>query len=213
MAGQGNVSATPTLNISGLCELHRETRAKLCLPTPSAFSSSARDANLVIQSLGASDGSDILKFDDPMSGLHMSILYTCCHTNEEVSRLRAVALQKMDWTSFEVSISDVGCNVDMHEPDKVYLHAMPDEQGQRQLLTFTQKINEEMTKYDIPVWHPRKSKFHMTLARVTRNYPTDKAVAAVKRMVFANAGLRLRLCSFTLDGKTYTAKDYASNCM
>ena len=102
----------------------------------------------------------------------------------------------------------------MHEPDKVYLHAMPDKQGQRQLLLLTQKINEEMTKQGIPVRHPRRSMFHMTLARVTREFPTDKAVAAAKRIVFQNAGLRLRLCSFTLDGQQYAAKekDYISNC-
>jgi 2'-5' RNA ligase len=94
----------------------------------------------------------------------------------------------------------------------VYLHAMPDKASQRKLLSLTQKINEEMIKQDIPVYHPRKSMFHMTLARVRRDFPADKAVTAAREMVFARAGLRLQLCRFTLDGVTYPAKD-AVNCL
>ena len=190
------------------------------------------------QSFGASDGSNIYDFDDTVFGLHTSILYTCCHTAEEVRRLRTDVLEKLDWESFNISYSDVGCNVDMHDPDRcvfpslrypfhthlrilitavfgtirVYLHAMPDKAGQRALLSLTQKINEAMIKQDIPVHHPRKSLFHMTLARVKRSYPADKAVMAAKRMVFAQAGLRLRFCRFTFDGHTINSKD-AMDCL
>lgn len=62
--------------------------------------------------------------DDPMAGLHTSSLYTCCHMAEQMSRLHAVPF------------SDIGCNVDMHDPDKVYLHAMPDQQGQTDLRNY-----------------------------------------------------------------------------
>jgi 2'-5' RNA ligase len=144
-------------------------------------------------------------------GLHMSVLYTCCHTASEIRQLHE-RLANLEWKSFEIDYSDAGCNVDMHEPDKVYLHAMPDSKGQQQLLDLTKKINAAMADGGLKVNHPRKSKFHMTLARVTRRYPADAAVAAIKRMVFSDAGLRLRLCKFELDGKEYKASD-SLNCL
>lgn len=142
----------------------------------------------------------------------MSILSTCCYTAEQVSQLHKV-LSKWDWESFEIWFSDVGCNIDKHEPNMVYLHAMPDQQSQKRLQDFTEKINEQIESQGFSVQHAPKSRFHMTLARVSRDYPADQAVAAAKRLVFGDAGLRLQLCRLTLDGQDYSSLNAAElNC-
>jgi hypothetical protein len=50
-AGQGTLSATPTLNISAACQ--HQGHNHICQPSGSAFSSSAHDAELILQSFGA----------------------------------------------------------------------------------------------------------------------------------------------------------------
>ena len=56
---------------------------------------------------------------------------------------------------------------------------------------------------NVTVNHPRKSKFHMTLARVTPLYPTDIAVMQLLNTTFGSH----RLCSFVFDGQTFYADD------
>ena len=60
-------------------------------------------------------------------------------------------------------------------------------------------------RLQVPVNHPRRSLFHMTLARVTRAYPTDMAVRAIEQSVGVFG--HHRLCSFDFAGKTYSASD------
>ena len=60
-----------------------------------------------------------------------------------------------------------------------------------------------MAAAGIAVHHPRKSLFHMTLARVTPAYPTDAVVAKLRGTRFGTH----RLCSFEFDGATIEADD------
>ena len=78
----------------------------------------------------------------------------------------------------------------MHGSDVVYLHAMPDADGQSQLRNLTIAMNIAMEHAGVPVHHPRKTLFHMTLARVRPSYPADVAVAALSRL-FRGTGLQV----------------------
>jgi hypothetical protein len=63
-----------------------------------------------------------------------------------------------------------------------------------------------MTAAGVAVHHARQSKFHMTLARVHRNYSVGSAVDEIRATVFSGAGLRLLLCRFELLGTVYEAE-------
>lgn len=136
------------------------------------------------------------------------MLYTCCHGAAELLALRVV-LRSLVWSSFWVNYSDSGCNLDMHGSDVVYLHAMPDATGQQQLLNLTQVIDGAMAAAGVTVHHSRRSKFHMTLARVKRSYGAEAVAAAVGEMrtaVFADLGLQLQLCRFEALGEVFEAE-------
>ena len=198
----GRHQATPTLNISELCHGETADGRKLCRPSAAAFVSAASAADAIVVGL-ARNRSEIVRFDSPHHGLHTSLLYTCCHTKSELQMLRAV-LHELRWSSFWVNYSDVGCNVDTHS-DIVYLHAMPDAEGQSAFLNLTQTINAEMVRSGIPVHHPRRTKFHMTLARVLNTFAADLAVEEMRTKVFSSAGLQLLFCRFHLFGEVFEA--------
>ncbi|MGB1596643.1 MAG: hypothetical protein ACPIOQ_28040, partial [Promethearchaeia archaeon] len=67
------------------------------------------------------------------------------------------------------------------------------------------RINDEMRKAGIPVRHPRKSMFHMTLARVLNTFAADLAVEEMRTKVFSSAGLQLFFCRFHLFGEVFEA--------
>ena len=148
--------------------------------------------------------SQIIRFDDPSSGLHTSILYTCCHTALNILRIRR-AIQSLVWRSFELNYTDVGCNVDMHGKNVTYLHAMPDQMGQARLQALAESLDAAIAKAGVPVHHRRQSLFHMTLARVTPDYPAADALDAMRRA--GTAFGRLRLCAFELFGHEIYAID------
>ena len=200
-AGQGSLGATLLVQISSLCG----AAGGLCKPAASAFARAATIADAIIAAHSSSNGSDIVSYDSPASGLHTSVLYTCCHTAAELLKLRGV-LRSLRWSAFAVNYSDAGCNLDMHGSGIVYLHAMPDAAGQQRLLNLTRQINGAMAAAGVAVHHPRRSKFHMTLARVKRSFEADAAVAALRSEVFAGAGLQLLLCRFEALGEVFEAE-------
>ena len=79
----------------------------------------------------------------------------------------------MKWKSFDIEYDTFGCNLD-HDGKKIYMHAMPSDQSK--LFEFAHLIEDAVTAAGIPINHPRKSLFHMTLARVKYDYPVDEVV-------------------------------------
>jgi 2'-5' RNA ligase len=106
----------------------------------------------------------------------------------------------MSWSSFVIDYDSFSCNLD-HDNRTVYLHALPS--NQTQLFAWAGLVEESLRKANVPVNHPRKSLFHMTLARVTPDYPTDKVVERLRHVSFGSH----RLCSFVFDGVTIEADD------
>eukprot|EP01047_Picozoa_sp_COSAG01_P075265 COSAG01_NODE_12846_length_1676_cov_1.496512_1_plen_366_part_00 len=199
---EGSLSATPTIQISQQCR-----HAGLCRPHGGAFQQVATWSDGTIRAHSTHNGSDVVSCDDTHSGLHTSLLYTCCHTAGELLQLRRV-LRSLAWSAFWVNYSDAGCNLDMHGSDIVYLHIMPDEAGQQRLLNLTLVINNAMAAAGVPVHHPRRSKFHMTLARVRRSYGAAAVGAAVRQIktVVAGSGLQLLVCRFQALGEVFSAE-------
>ena len=150
--------------------------------------SSAEAMDIIINS---TDSSDIIKFDSPQTGLHMSITYTCCHSHEEYDKMLQL-LPQFKWTSIQLNFTRFGCNIDTHDNHTIYLHALPDEYGENQLFEMVGELYEYWGLNGIPINHPRKSLFHMTLAYVTRQYPTDQLVNQYQNYYFGTH----RLCKF-----------------
>jgi hypothetical protein len=199
---EGSLSATPTIQISQQCR-----HAGLCRPHGGAFQQVATSSDGIIRAHSTHNGSDVVSCDDTHSGLHTSLLYTCCHTAGELLQLRRV-LRSLAWSAFWVNYSDAGCNLDMHGSDIVYLHIMPDEAGQQRLLNLTLVINNAMAAAGVPIHHPRRSKFHMTLARVRRSYGAAAVGGAVRQIktVAAGSGLQLLMCRFQALGEIFSAE-------
>ena len=80
-------------------------------------------------------------------------------------------------TNFIIRYNSFSCNLD-HDGKTVYLHALPSNQSP--LFHWASIVEQTVESYNVTINHPRKSKFHMTLARVTPEYPTDKAVELLK---------------------------------
>lgn len=79
--------------------------------------------------------------------------------------------------------------------------AMP--KNQAALFALAKTMEDALTAAGVPVNHPRKSLFHMTLARVTRAYPVDAAVESIRAKEFGTH----RLCEFTVAGQRVRASD------
>ena len=79
----------------------------------------------------------------------------------------------MTWKKFDVEYDSFACNLD-HNGEKVYLHALPSYQND--LFELAYYIEDTVKAAGYPINHPRKSKFHMTLARVGMDYPVDNVV-------------------------------------
>ena len=114
----------------------------------------------------------VSRFDSPWVGLHTSLFYFCCHTIQEKEGIKQ-ALKDMPWESFDIHYNSFACNVD-HNNKTVYLHSLP--RNQANLFAFAAQIEETVVAANFTVNHPRKSKFHMTLARVNHSFPTDQTV-------------------------------------
>lgn len=157
---------------------------------------SAQSAESYLKDLSPSH---IQQFDNPKTGLHTSLFYFCCHPISEVFRIKE-AFRVMRWLSFEITYDTFGCNND-HDGKTVYLHALPTKQSD--LFSWAKVVENTMHQWNISVNHPRKSLFHMTLARVDPDYPIDTAVAHLNRTRFGTH----RLCSFVFEDETFTASD------
>jgi len=65
-------------------------------------------------------------------------------------------------------------------------------------------MDAAFSEHGIPVYHPRKTKFHMTLARVHKSYPTDKAVAAIQRTITTFG--QLFVCRMSIGAEIFEAE-------
>ena len=136
---------------------------------------------------------------DRLTALHTSLFYFCCHTAAEKRGIKS-ALKGMRWSSIPISYDTSGCNLD-HDNATIYIHGMPS--NQTALFSFAAQIEDTVRAAGFPINHPRKSLFHMTLARVGwDDYPVDDVVAALP----GNYG-NLTMDSFVIDDERYVASD------
>lgn len=173
--------------------------ARMNLSVEASLVANARTADEFIRKHSSANGTDIIRFDDPAGGLHTSLFYFCCHGLLQQRKIKT-ALQDMRWTSFAINYDSFGCNLD-HDNKTVYLHALP--ANQSELFAWAAMVESALQNAGVPVHHPRRSLFHMTLARVTTEYPTDNVVRALESTHFGSH----RLCSFTFAGVKIRADD------
>lgn len=173
--------------------------AKVYLSNESQLVASATRAETYLRNLSPSY---IQRFDNPQTGLHTSLFYFCCHTAGEIARMKT-AFQQMRWNSFIINYDFFGCNLD-HDNKTVYLHSLP--RNQTDLFSWASHVEKTLRDFNVTVHHPRKSLFHMTLARVDPTYPVETAVRNLSTDFFGSH----QLCSFEFEGDTYYADDCVS---
>lgn len=115
---------------------------------------------------------NVSKLDSPVMGLHTTLFYFCCYTEEEKTTIKSTLHDNLMWSAFNIDYDSFACNLD-HNNVTVYLHALPlDQTG-----LFDLARNIETTVRSAGVAVPtRETLFHMTLARVGYDYPTDEVV-------------------------------------
>jgi 2'-5' RNA ligase len=159
----------------------------------------ASKAETYIQSQG-----NVSSVDQPLTGLHTSLFYFCCHTQEEKDGIMS-SLHAMEWNSFPVTYDSFACNLD-HNNVTVYLHGLPT--NQTDLFNLAYLIEDTVEAAGYPINHPRKSLFHMTLARVGFDYPVDDVVNYFlddpEDWYFGSLVLR----QFTIENQHYTSSDF-----
>jgi len=170
--------------------------AEVRLSNESDLVKAAQSAEYYLETLSPSQ---IQRFDDPKTGLHTSLFYFCCHSVLDIVRMKE-AFRSMRWKSFDIEYDDFGCNID-HDGKTIYLHALPS--NQTDLFAWAGLVENAMRMRNVTVNHPRKSLFHMTLARVDPKYPVDIAVANLSHTYFGSH----RLCSFVFEGESFVASD------
>jgi len=144
--------------------------------------------------------------DDPNFGLHTSLFYFCCHTADEYTGIKR-ALHDMQWKAFHVHYDSFACNLD-HNNDTIYLHGLPT--NQTALFDLAHNIESTVESAGFPINHPRKSMFHMTLARVNHSYPVDDVVNYFLDNASSWDFGTLVLHEFTIDGEIYHASSRSS---
>ena len=146
--------------------------AKLYIsPTHTDIERVAAQAEKVIVDEGLKVHARVNRLDNPATGLHTTIYYFCCYTQEEKEAIKD-ALHNMAWKSFEVEYDSFACNLD-HNNETVYLHALPSDQSDLFALADTIETTVREAGVAIP---SRETLFHMTLARVGYDYPADETV-------------------------------------
>ena len=184
-------------------DLHFTARLNISPTHPSIERVAAR-AEAFITSQGAEQ---VQRLDAPLTGLHTSLFYFCCHTSDEKDGIKG-ALADMKWNAFNVSYDSFGCNLD-HDNTTIYLHGMPADQSA--LFSFAGQIEATVEAAGYPINHPRESKFHMTLARVDWDYPVDAVVGSFRADPESWDFGTLLLRSFVIDDSRYVADDVDSS--
>ena len=187
---------------------------------------------------------DVKRLDSPLTGLHTSIYYFCCYTQQEKATIKH-ALHDMDWAPFMVEYDSFSCNLD-HNNETVYLHALPSDQDalfnlgmtltptptltldlaltlaltlartptrtrtltltltRTRTLTLARTIESTVRASGIAI-PTRETLFHMTLARVGYDYPTDEVVEyfldSPEKWYFGN----LTMKHFHIENDVYSA--------
>lgn len=152
--------------------------------------------------INSTDSSDVLTFDNPNFDLHMSLTYTCCHSVEQLDKMLKL-LETFEWYSIDLNFTQFACNLDMHNNKTIYLHAMPNWDGEDQLFELVGELYDHWRENGIIVNHPRKSYFHMTLATVNHSYPVDSIINQYQNY---NFGFQT-LCTFGGVGYSTVAID------
>eukprot|EP00040_Diaphanoeca_grandis_P016590 m.85801 g.85801 ORF g.85801 m.85801 type:complete len:956 (-) comp25901_c0_seq2:78-2945(-) len=180
---------------------HVSPTATILLSQEKSLVTSAKSAQQVIKQ--HANKTDFIRFDDADTGLHTSMFYFCCHTPQELEKMHA-AFSRMRWNAIEIEYHSSGCNVDTHDNKTVYIHALPTNKSQSDLFAWARVVESTMANAGVVINHPRKSLFHMTLARVTRNFPTDVTVKAIDNKVPMFG--YFNMTSFLFDGVWYSPR-------
>mmetsp|Transcript_808 Transcript_808/g.1453 ORF Transcript_808/g.1453 Transcript_808/m.1453 type:complete len:225 (-) Transcript_808:17-691(-) len=141
----------------------------------------------------------VISTDNIAFGLHTSVYYFCCYTEAEKASILD-GLSKWEWDPVTISYDSLGCNLD-HDGEKIYIHAMPSNQDD--LFNFARGVEKIIDDAGAHV-EPRQTLFHMTLARVGYDYPTDDVVNHF--LEDDNDFGTITMKSFVIDGKTFRSK-------
>jgi len=128
--------------------------------------------------------------------VHLSLNYLCNYTKDQMIDINN-ALSNFTWESFDIVVRGLGCNNDLHNNSKIYLHAMTDDDSTIKLTNISNKIENHLLSYGIDIYNPRKisgPKYHVTIATLLDTYPLDNLLEKYKNYTF----YKFRICTLIL---------------
>ncbi|CAF0855253.1 unnamed protein product [Didymodactylos carnosus] len=113
----------------------------------------------------------------PLLILHCSLIYFDCYSDEEINIIEQV-LENYKWSSFELRLNEIRCHVDTL---KAYITAEVDSESASSLWTLVRGIESAISAQGVKIKQPKIEQFHMTLAIVKYQYPSDCIVSKLKQ--------------------------------
>eukprot|EP00929_Paragymnodinium_shiwhaense_P042489 TRINITY_DN21978_c1_g1_i1.p1 TRINITY_DN21978_c1_g1~~TRINITY_DN21978_c1_g1_i1.p1 ORF type:complete len:350 (+),score=24.31 TRINITY_DN21978_c1_g1_i1:60-1109(+) len=113
---------------------------------------------------------------------HVSFSYYCCHTEDELSRIKALLQTWKGWTPHNVSLSYVTCAIDGPALDHVSFILMLDEASNNLMHRWVASLQEDLARVGVKVNIPRSHQepYHITVAVVNgTRYPVAEAIRQI----------------------------------
>eukprot|EP00929_Paragymnodinium_shiwhaense_P042488 TRINITY_DN21978_c0_g1_i2.p1 TRINITY_DN21978_c0_g1~~TRINITY_DN21978_c0_g1_i2.p1 ORF type:complete len:318 (+),score=20.07 TRINITY_DN21978_c0_g1_i2:107-1060(+) len=126
-------------------------------------------------------------------GSHISFSYYCCHTESELSRIKAVLQNWQGWTPHNVSLSYVTCAVDGPALDHVSFILMLDEASNDLMHRWVASLEADLSRAGVKVNIPRRYQepYHATVAVVNgTGYPVADAIRQINEQFPPNSWLQ-----------------------
>jgi len=135
------------------------------------------------------DQSTIVKTDPT---IHTTLDYFTCYNDTEVAIIQRV-MSNFVWHSFTLTINNVSCDVDT---EQAYITAQADESTTAQMGPIVHALENQIAQNGVTIRQPRVERFHMTLAYVTYQYPSDCIVQKLQKTALTYGSKKV-CCFFT----------------
>ncbi|CAF3745246.1 unnamed protein product [Rotaria sp. Silwood1] len=109
--------------------------------------------------------------------LHCSLIYLDCYNDTKIKIIEDV-MENYQWSSFQLNFTDMGCNVDNYQ---AYLNTRASQSSSLVLENIVHDLEAAITARGIRIKQSKGGNFHMTLATVKYQYPSDCIVSQLKQ--------------------------------
>ncbi|CAF3718805.1 unnamed protein product [Rotaria sp. Silwood1] len=176
-----------------------------------SFLFNAIKAERIIKANVEDSDSSIIKTQSLLS-LHCSLIYLDCYNDTEIKIIEDV-MENYQWSSFQLNFTDMGCNVDNHQ---AYLNTRASQSSSLILGNIVHDLETAITARGVRIKQSKGGNFHMTLATVKYQYPSDCIVNQLKQKFISSPnyfGSKKVCCFWTKKSDGWIIKrHFAQDC-